>query len=418
MRSVPSVRAPAIQIYDHPVIQKRPKGGDVVLDKFGRIIPESSMFLIDLYESAESDKTYVQYRSQVLLFERFRSAYAKGAGLPYDQLGDAFLKDLRSYRIKIILVSTFLGAASLWFRMFQFIQDNGWTKHLIGPASALIPYRIRIPSKGKHFFLKGKRVITIPKLPTHEDLDLIDEQVMALAKDENIKERWALILKTLRRIPLRGSEVFGITVDQIPTRAQLKRLRSRLTRLSKPLGLNVPVTRAKKGGVRDAFFPLSLLDEYREYIDLIRPKLVRDGGEPKEVFLSAKTGNVLKRQSLTNIYKIAAGLVSDVTPRAVGEYLLAKARPHILRHRAITDYVRNYLVEGMGADRALMTVMEVAGIKNIEVAARYVHIAEDELAHAAPEFVNATNKIEQAAASRLVNSYRTGNRKRYRTSRS
>ena len=398
------------------MLQRRQGSGDAVLDRDGRIIPESTMFLGELYETCQSLHTYRQYRSQVLLFERFRAAYDRGRGMPYDEVDDGFLKDLRSYRLKTVKIGTFLSAAFLWFRMFEFIQGKRWSKNLIGPGGPDSAYRIKIPATGyfSHPFLKGSRVVTMPKLPPHTDLDIIDEQLMGLITSDDIKEQWAIVLKTMRRLPLRRSEAMGLKIGQIPSRSELRRTRKLLERDSKALGINIPVQRAKRGGIRDAFFPLTLLEEYRSFIDIVRPKFLREEKSCDAVFVSTKTGLALNPQSLTNLYKLAAKEAAKITPRKTGAYQLSKARPHILRHRAVTDYARNYLEEGMEPDRVLLTIMDVCGVRNIETAAHYVHTAEDELQAESEGFIKATNKIEEKAASRLVNVVRTARRFRRR----
>jgi hypothetical protein len=402
------------QIYEHPVIRKKPERDEVV-DKYGRLLTAATMFLAHLRVTCASAQTYRQYRSQVLLFERFRAAHNGGAGLPYSQLGDNFLEDLRNFRLQRVKIGTFLGEASLWFRMFEYIQLHGWTQGLIGRPTADRSYRIALPASNqtKHFFLKGFTSLTIPKLPTHADFDIIDLNIMYLVRRDDLRERWALILKTMRLIPLRRWEVVvGMEVDQIPTRLELQRLRRKLEKAGKALGLNIPVTRAKRGGIRDAFFPLTLLEEFRDYIDLVRPKHLRPGIKCDAIFVSTKTGKALNPQSFTNLYKRATRRASRSTPREVGDYNLAKARPHLLRHRSVTDYARNYLKEGMQPDQVLLTIMDVTGIKSIEVAGHYVHIAEDELKLASQSFIDATNKLEHLAASRLVSAVREGTRSR------
>ncbi len=96
-------------------------------------------------------------------------------------------------------------------------------------------------------------------------------------------------------------------------------------------------------------------DAVREYLDLCRPRLVREDGRDRGRLLLSRTGRPLERVAVWQIVKRNAA--------AAG---LAKVHPHVLRHSFATHLL------GGGAD--LRVVQELLGHADISTTQVYTHV--------------------------------------------
>lgn len=384
-------------LFELPIVKKLTDGRYIVIDRRGHVMRAQSQFLQHLW-ALYPPTTLRTYVFALLDVERSLAAYFDGKGLPYYKANDAFFERLRVEHLDVRGndLKTFSRIIMIYFRYLQFAQDQAWASGLIGKGPN---FNVVLPPTGyiDHPVLAGERIDKIPELPTHRDLELVEACAMDLFKTPRLKRRFSILCQMTKDYAFRRSEGLGITIQQIPTRERLEELRIDVEQGRQAPIQPVPVLRSKGGGVRDANFTLSLLEEIRDYIDVHRKHDLKKGVSTDAVFVSLKTGKQLTPQWFTNIYKRAARKAASEHPRKFGQMSLATLRPHHSRHRGITDLLRGYLQAGMDPNMAILMTMDLVGIRSLDVVTRYLHLAEAELEEDSEEFRAASHAREERA---------------------
>ncbi|WP_334545040.1 tyrosine-type recombinase/integrase [Rhizobium leguminosarum] len=353
-----------------------------MIDRYGFVMRPQTLFLGRL-QHLYSDATYRSYARALLDIERINACYDGGKGLPFSKVSDAHLEKQREEFIEHRGVS--LGAYKrtmmIGGRFWKFAQQEGWVENLIGASENRRKFRINIPKTGfkDHPVMQGSVIWQIPTLPTHRDFELIEAAGMTLIRAPSLKRRFRVFCLILKTLALRRSEVTRLNIASIPTRKQLERLRRAAEAGDKAWTIAIKVQCSKRGGIREAQFPIPLLEEIRDYIDFDRPKDIKGSSKHGAIFVSRKTGKQLCDQWITNLFKRAARKAAAMYSREFGEMNLAEVRPHHYRHRGITDLLRGYLQEGKDPTEAVLMTMQLAGIRTLDVIMGYLHLAEAEL---------------------------------------
>lgn len=392
-------------IFDLPVLRSHSDGRHTMVDRHGFVMRPHTLFLSRL-KMLYAGATYRGYARALLDMERINACYNGGQGLPYSRVSDAYLEKLRLEFLEHrgVALGTFKQTMRIGLRFYVFAQEEGWTHALVGTNESGRRYRINVPRSGfkDHPVMKGTVVWQVPKLPTHRDFELIEAAGMSLIKAPSLKRRFRIYCHVLKVLALRRSEGARLNIALIPSRRQLAKLRRSAEAGDRAWTVAIKVQRSKRGGIREAQFPISLLEELRDYIDRDRPKDVKGSGKHGPIFVSRKTGKQLGDQWITNLFKRAARKAAAQNSRDFGEMDLAKVRPHHYRHRGITDLLRGYLQAGMDATEAVLVTMQLAGIRSLDVVMGYLHVAEAEMEERSEIHRNVAQKREQRTALDLA----------------
>ncbi|NKL44800.1 tyrosine-type recombinase/integrase [Rhizobium leguminosarum bv. viciae] len=386
-----------------PFLRKRPDGRVVICNADCTRIFAPTLFLDELSETLAST-TILEYGSMLLEPFRLLSVAKQGSGLSWTEADDDFLSrwHMECITRRKISRKVFVRRLVLFLRFLLWAQENGWSKYHVGvqPGKGERRFAISIRLvKGNvwHRLMKGKIRKRRTRLPTHKVLDLVESSLAEGVVKPQLVERNHLALTCCRILTLRRSEVAALRVDTVPTRA-------RLTRLAANGVVTIPlvVMRAKGAGERDVDFPVSMLVALRDYIEFDRPKLLGFSGKDEGILFCAnnRSGRALCPGTITNAYKSAAHRAADQNPELADAIRLA--RPHHLRHRAITDLAAGCLAEGMTADQTMLMVMDQAAVSSLGMARHYMHLAEADVRKRSKEWKAAEKDLDRRSGSRLA----------------
>ncbi|MBX4961374.1 tyrosine-type recombinase/integrase [Rhizobium binae] len=368
-------------LYDLPQLLRHSDGRISMIDRWGFVMRPQTIFL-ERIRGYYATATYRSYARLLLDIERVTACYGGGIGLPYFKLSDAFLDVLREEYIqeRETGLAHFKRTMSVGARFWKFCEEEKWAKGLYGSNHKNRKYQINVPEEGfmHHPVMAGKVIWRVPRLPTHRDFELIEAAGMTLIKTPSLKRRFRLFCLILKTLALRRSEAARLNIASIPTKSQIARLRAQAEAGKKPWTVSIKILRSKRGGIRVAEFPIPLLEEIRDYIDRDRPKDVKGSSKHGPIFVSRKTGKQLGDQWVTNLFKRAARKAAAMHAREHGEMNLSEVRPHHYRHRGITDLIRGYLEAGKDSTEAILIVMQLVGLRSLDVIIGYLHLAEAE----------------------------------------
>lgn len=377
-------------------------GQPILEDAHRNVIAAPTAFLLHQRLHGRGEST-VQVRGRMLL-DLFRVLHdgRGGQGIALEEVNDNFLDVWRAHLIgdqfdsygeptgnRGIKPKTFNAHLALFLMFLDYAQKAEWVSNLIGESdeAAGIWFPVSITREDgvidHDFFISTERD-SERKLPKDDDFDLVEAALARGRKTKALVKRDRCICLCMRVCTLRRIEVIErLNVSSIPSAKRLKQFYAEAAENGSVLTIPITIKRAKKGGKRFVEFPPSLLVEIREYIDGPRKDLVARKRqhlgykEPKQVFLSNRTGLPLRPQSLTNFYKAAAKEAAKNHTPSLGRVDLAKMNPHINRHKAITTITIERLRAGRSDEEAIRYAMDMAGHKSKATAAIYLHYAQD-----------------------------------------
>src|SRR5690606_26923282 len=129
--------------------------------------------------------------------------------------------------------------------------------------------------KLRHFLHEGTGSKSIAVTRSSEDLALIYAEIEKQSSSSVTRKTKRLLCKILRAAALRRSEGLRLTVDMIPSKVRLERLRRHIAAgTAEPL-ISFEIISSKNGGRREISLPFSLAVELREYINIERADLLR-----------------------------------------------------------------------------------------------------------------------------------------------
>lgn len=346
-----------------------------------------------LRENGRAPSTIETYRAIVLDF----LLSVHDSGLSWEQVDNGFLIQWRRHLVsdRGITEKTFNGYLHVVISLYRWAQSAHWIENVVGeektPAGHQFP--IRLMKTGRSGTLVSTLRFATPRqtsttLPDESVLEDIEIEVSSGRQRPELAERDLIMIEWMRKVGLRPIEVLDIQCSQIPNLAVIERLLDATggSDEGEPVsrGYRMTIRRAKRGGRRPIHVPLELLQRTREWIDGPRRAILqrkRSAGyrSPPEVFISHKTGQVLKRQALTNMYISARNKAARnaVVRKAVVHSPVqhAEARLYHLRHRAITDQYVERRLAGYDEDQAKLLVEEFAGHQPGSTSTdRYIHI--------------------------------------------
>ncbi len=247
----------------------------------------------------------------------------------WDELNlDTIGKHLRYLEAKGLEVSSIVRHVATMRVFGRFIEARGITKR--NPAELLSR-----PSAWK-------------RLPTVMGVDQVSQLIEAPRPTDPLYLRDVALLELLYASGLRASEAADLMIGQV--------------------NFTLGVTRVIGKGNKERIVPIGkrALTALRNYIDRLRPELVRDDKPTDKVFLS-RTGGALTRVVIWQVVKRHA--------KRAG---LTGVYPHMLRHSFAT-----HLLSG-GAD--LRVVQELLGHSNIQTTQVYTHVDRSHLKEVMAKF--------------------------------
>ncbi len=401
-------------------------GQPVLLDRFGRIILEPTAFLYDMRLNSKSLETIRQYARILLDFFRLLGEANAGEGIEWYKTDNTILEKWKTYctgprkigtqltGYREVKPAVFNGRLALMLRFFLFAQESGWASGLIGSPTvgqfriSLLPTR---NGMGHDCFVETEGE-PHPAIPTDDDFDLVEASLTEFRKNPWLRERDRLISTMARTLTLRRLEIANMGVRSIPSRSKIEKFLK--TAAERGLAMTIPIIvhGAKRSGKRKIQMTPSLVSSLRDYIDNVRNPFLEDrearAAENGKMFVTtdklfvSQKGGALLPQSMTNMYKIAARRAGERHEPALGGMPLKKVRLHHGRHKSITDLIVGWMRGGMSAEEALFAVMDAAGIKSIDTAARYIHLANEFLTAESPEHQEECRKRDSTVAARLL----------------
>lgn len=368
----------------------------------GRMHLAATAFIMSLARTGSAETVH-QYARIIVDFLCVLDEANGGRGIPLSGLNDDILLRWRISQLqhRAVGMKVFRERLTLILRFILYAQNNGWIPRILGDQ---LGDSIIIRWEGhniRHPLHEGVAKKPSPKPRDHADLRMLDAQVELQSKSELTQKSRNLLSKVLRAAALRRSEGLRMTVDDIPSKVALNRLKARVAAgLAEPL-VSFNIVSSKKGGEREVSISLTVAFELREHIDTVRAEfLCRKGISAKEVraiFLSQKTGRALIPQSVTNYYKRAARAAS----KRLGQPDLGGISPHDERHRGITDFARETLAAGVSPAETMYRVLDFGRLSRLSTAFIYVHLAEKEMSGPSPA-VERDNEMAQGEMHKLT----------------
>ncbi|UIJ79102.1 MULTISPECIES: hypothetical protein [Rhizobium] len=402
-----SKAASADPIYDMPVLRRVGKRY-VLLDAYGYLIREGTLF-INHIARLYAETTTRQYADAVLEFYRVLAAQNGGKGISLERVSDELLMEMRQDNLssRKVELYTWKAKATLIFRLLTWVQSNGLYVGLIGHQHPDSPnrFRVKLPIGGylDHDVMKGSSTKKKAELPRSEDLEFVATTLVSGFRCPELQKQYTIMMSMFDGSTLRRSEVVLLPLDCVPSRKWLEARRKQIDRhphdLPTPVSLEVP--RRKKGNIKTAYFDLNVIEELRDFIDYVRPKLLIPGVACETVFVSKNTGKPYSPKSFTNAFKVAAHFAAAAYPREFGQIDLNSLRPHHYRHRSITDIIVANLNTGMAAEKAVHQAMEIAGIRRMETIEGYVHLAEAQLQIGSPAIAKMLGPVKVRLRERI-----------------
>jgi integrase len=375
-------------------------GQPILVDGYNNVVWPVTNYLRHLRIFGREQSTIAVYASQLLDYWHF----LHDSRLAWDLADDHFLRLWRNHleHSREIKKSTFNEYLSTVTGFYKYAQSRQFGRDLIGVNDLRkgtifrITMEIKIRKDGTEVEVSSLRYKTTetpePYFPPTPVINAITATI-ATSKRPALAERDLIITEFKRRVALRRIEVLGIRRNQIPDLDEIDTFEDRQIAADSgnddelvPLsGYPMKIVSAKSGGREDlVYVPPALLRRTREWMDEHRCNIVarrrRTGHlteDPQELFISSKTGAVLKAQSITNSFKIPAGKTQraaekqgDIDPRH------SLARPHHLRAEAITNHLVGLLESGMEQTAALFRIQVFARHKRFKSTERYLKLAQ------------------------------------------
>lgn len=368
----------------------------------GRMHLAATAFMMSLARTGNAG-TIHQYARVIVDFLCVLGEANGGRGIPLAELNDDILLRWRVSQLQHrgVGMRVFRERLTLVLRFILYAQNNGWIPRILGDQ---LDDSITIRWDGhsmRHILHEGTAKKPEPELKDHADLQMLDAQVELQSKSTLTQKSRRLLSKLLRAAAFRRSEGLRVTVDDIPSKIALERLKRRVAAgVGEPV-VSFKIVSSKKGGERKTSIPLTLAVSLREYIDTERAEFLRRRGlsakEVRAIFLSQKTGRALVPQSVTNFYKRAARAAAD----RLGKPDLSEISPHDERHRGITDFARECLASGASPAATMYKVLKFARLSRLDTAFIYVHLAESELGRR-PSSTERTSEKAQGEIDELM----------------
>lgn len=346
----------------------------------GRMHLAATAFITSLARTGNAETVH-QYARIIVDFLCVLDEANGGEGIPLAGLNDDILLRWRVLQVqhREVGVKVFWERLTLVLRFILYAQNNGWIPRILGdqPDDSII---IRWDGhRMRHPLHEGRAEKPEPALKDHADLRKLDAQVELQSKSALTKKSRGLLSKVLRAAALRRSEGLRVSVDNIPSKIALERLKGRVAAGVEEPVVSFKIVSSKKGGKKKISIPLTLAIELREHIDTERAELLRRKGisakEVRAIFLSQRTGRALVPQSVTNYYKRAARAAAQ----RLAQPELGEISPHDERHRGITDFARESLASGESPAKTMYKVLEFGRLSRLDTAFTYVHLAEKEI---------------------------------------
>jgi integrase/recombinase XerD len=272
-------------------------------------------------EKNASNNTIAAYRNDLAQFEKFASGVGQvGWKVIRGETVVAFVQDLRDRQYKDATVARKVAAAKSFF---GFLAAEGMVEH--DPTETL-----KSPQVGK----------SLPRALTVREVDELLEQPARRNTPEARRDK--AMLELLYATGLRVTELVSLDVVDIALESD-------------------PVTvRCMGKGERERVLPLHQrpVDELRQYIFHVRPRLVRNRREPA-LFVNRR-GERLTRQGFWLILKNYAR----------DAHLDKAITPHTLRH----TYATHMLSGGM----PLRNVQDALGHASISTTQIYTHLTDEQ----------------------------------------
>lgn len=347
----------------------------------GRMHLAASAFLLSLSRTITSEATLHQYGRVVTDFMCVLEEANGGRGIPLESLNDDILTRWRISQLQYrgISMKVFRERLTIVLRLILHAQNNGWIPRILGDRQGDHIVVRWEGQKMRHPLHEGTGAKSQPVIRSHADLGLLDAEIEDQSKSALTRRCRRLLSRVMRSAALRRSEVVRLTVDNIPSKIRLERLRRRIASGTAEPIVSFRIKSSKKGGEREISLPLSLALQLREYIDTERAALLRSMGiSPRDmrlIFVSQKSGRGLTPQSVTNLYKRAA----HSTALRLGRPDLAGISPHDERHRGITDFARRALESGRSPAETMFETLRYARLARLSTAWTYVHLAQEEM---------------------------------------
>ncbi|KQR75859.1 hypothetical protein ASG03_19560 [Rhizobium sp. Leaf341] len=369
----------------------------IVYDRQGRIVLAATMFLLHLLTYGRSPKTVLQYGGQIVSVLRVLEV----SSIALFEVSEDTLLLLQAHALTVrgAKVRSWKNVLSVFLRMLVFAESQGLCHGMIGTnREGSRDFRISLMSEEgvKHELLKQRgEKKDVPDLPADGEFALVEAE-MTSAKSWVLRKQRHAMIALLHGGPLRRSELTTFGKADIPSAAEFRCLLEKLQKEGKPPVMEITFWRAKKqrDRRRRAYMSVSLVRQLIEFRDEIRPRLLKEGLDPPELFVSSKSGVGYLPQSITNLVKAAA----KVAALKNGEHL-KKIRPHFYRHRSATTKIKEYLAAGMDVVKACLLVQAEMDV-TFDVMCHYLHIAQEEMNVESPEFMKASTAFDNLAKLR------------------
>lgn len=369
----------------------------LVYDRQGRVVLPVTMFLLHLQAYGRAPHTIRQYGGQIVSIMRILEISA----IELFDVSDATLLLLRQHALSVrrVKVRSWKNALSIFLRMLVFAQSQGFCRNVVGVNSeGSKVYRVsRLPGEGIQHELLNERGEgrQLAVLPSDSDFATMEAELVSAGSWALTKQRHAMV-ELLHGGPFRRSELVKFAKDDLPSAAEFRQLVEGLRKSGGPPVLEITYWRAKKHADRRvrAKLTVSLVGQLIEFRDRIRPRLLKEGLDPPELFVSSKTGRGYCPQSFTNLVKAAARTAGS----RFGSHLNS-IHPHHYRHRSATTKLKEYLLSGMEVGKAFLLVQDEMDV-TFDVMCGYLHLARMEMSEGSPEFQRAAQAADDLAMMR------------------
>ena len=388
-------------IYDGPIVKlvktevpALAPAQPIIIDKYGEVKLDPSDFLRMKRKASRTNSAVAIYQTarqlvdMLFVMENFNG----GRGLPLESVSDTFLEQLRIHftgpkfskgratGCRGISNRTWNSNLSVFLQYLLYCERKGRVNGLIGIRSREVSFKVELEEANPFPVHR----LVLPEVEPDEVVipdDAAFEAVQA-AREEMVvnpvlNRRNALISAVMDE-GLRRSEAVSLPIDVIPAASAVRRLRSAAQSSGIPKPVPIRVVGAKTGRVRVVNFALALVERIRDFIDDDRPTLRPARGE-RAIFVSQKSGKQLNPQIVTNQY-CSARTSAITTAREEGADELEikdirRVRPHVHRHRHVTDGLTTLLENGIDPVHAMLDVMSNAGM-SLSTMIHYLHLGQ------------------------------------------
>lgn len=313
-------------------------------------------------------------------------SYINRIGIAWNEVDDFVMVRWRDECLKKYNAATVNGYVSTVFRMYLWSERNGYTHGLIGEADwekgSRPPLSVEL-STGRN----GMKIYSSPLLipttaapilptPTNDEITKVHEALEELYRGNiSLMIRDALILSWMEQTGIRRAEVLALKRSQIPEWDEIL--------VMEETSEKKEITVIGKGNKkRSIWVGTDLLSQTRDYIEEerqaltnhLRQRLGSNYKNPKEIFLSSKSGGPLHPDTISQKFAQAF--------RKAG----VKGSGHRVRARFLTNLVEDAFereFEKLGSvpdlTSVLLPVAQIAGHSNVETLQPYLAIAKKRL---------------------------------------